>query len=67
MINFEQLQNSVKQRRCEHVSASESEESEAQENSGESRALTESARALKEGAYGMSTWFTACVYGMRIW
>ena len=45
-------------------SASDSEESEAQENAGESRALTESARALKEGAYGMSTCLTADAYGV---
>ena len=44
------ITNSVNSVSCEHVSASDSGESEAQENSGESRALTESARALKEGA-----------------
>ena len=36
---FEQLQNSGKIALCEHVSASECMDSEAQENSGESRAL----------------------------
>ena len=45
-------------------SASDSGESEAQENTGESRALTESARAVKEGAYGVSICFTAGVYGV---
>ena len=64
IIKLKSNHNSLKQRRFEHVSASDSGESEAQENSGESRALTESARALKEGAYGMSTGSTACVYGM---